>query len=73
MLGHRFALGFGVFALLLIASPASSQAAAGLDQYNLLGTTSGLTHSANPVGQWSTVGREGLVAKDGEWQWAKRA
>ena len=51
MLRHRFALGLGVLALLLIASPASSQVAAGLDQYNLQGESNLLNTNGN--WQWA--------------------
>jgi len=51
-------------ALLVAVLPATfvgAQTAAGLDQHQLVSQVSGLIHSANPSGQWFTVGKSGLL------------
>lgn len=45
----------------LPATFASAQTAAGLDQHQVVSAVSGLIHSANPSGQWFTIGRGGLL------------
>ncbi len=44
-----------------LPAPTSGQVLAGLDQYQLDSTVTGLIHSANPVGQWFTVGFDGVL------------
>jgi hypothetical protein len=45
----------------LAATPAGAQVAAGLDQYQVDSTVTGLIHSTNSTGQWFTVGFDGVL------------
>jgi hypothetical protein len=47
--------------VLVSTGSALAQTSAGLDQYQLDGSVSGLLHSTNPVGQWFTVGVDGIL------------